>query len=100
MAYPSYTSYTTSSAASAASALHLRHKRSAINRTSPAADVMSLERLIRDGPPDSDVRGALESARLKVLDQGIRADSDGMVSCSRANIWIYFAFYADEYDFE
>ena len=41
---------------------------------------MSLERLIRDGPPDSDIRGALESARLKVLDQGIRADSDGMVS--------------------
>ena len=41
---------------------------------------MSLERLIRDGPPDSDVHGALESARLKVLDQGIRADSDGMVS--------------------
>ncbi len=60
----------------------LRTKRSALalSRTSPAADAMSLERLVRDGPPDGDARGALESARLKVLDQGIRADSDGMVS--------------------
>lgn len=62
------------------SAIQLRHKRSAISRTSPAADTMSLERLLRDGPPNGDIRGALESARLKVLDQGIKADSDGMVS--------------------
>lgn len=62
------------------SAVQLRHKRSAISRTSPAADTMSLERLLRDGPPNGDVSGALESARLKVLDQGIKADSDGMVS--------------------
>lgn len=43
---------------------------------------MSLDRLIREGPPDGDVNGALESARLKVLDQGIRSDSDGMVRIS------------------
>lgn len=61
-------------------AVPLRTKRSALSRSSPAADTMSLERLIRDGPPNGDVRGALESARLKVLDQGIKADSDGMVS--------------------
>ncbi|RYO81380.1 hypothetical protein DL766_002815 [Monosporascus sp. MC13-8B] len=68
-------------------AVPLHHKRSALSRTSPAADTMSLERLIRDGPPDDDVRGALESARLKVLDQGIKTDSDGMVS-------LYLLFYA------
>jgi cell cycle arrest protein BUB2 len=41
---------------------------------------MSLERLLREGPPNGDVEGALESTRLKILDQGIRSDSDGMVS--------------------
>ncbi|RYO99806.1 hypothetical protein DL764_006699 [Monosporascus ibericus] len=65
----------------------LHHKRSALSRTSPTADAVSLERLIRDGPPDDDVRGALESARLKVLDQGIKTDSDGM-SSSRIYAWL------------
>ncbi|RYP55011.1 hypothetical protein DL768_000327 [Monosporascus sp. mg162] len=68
-------------------AVPLHHKRSALSRTSPAADAVSLERLIRDGPPDDDVRGALESARLKVLDQGIKTDSDGM-SSSRIYAWL------------
>ncbi|EMR63154.1 putative mitotic check point protein [Eutypa lata UCREL1] len=68
-------------------AIPLRTKRSALSRSSPAADTMSLERLIRDGPPNGDVRGALESARLKVLDQGIKADSDGM-SSSRIYVWL------------
>ena len=45
-----------------------------------AADALSLDKLIRDGPPDGDVVGALESTRLKILDQGIKSDSDGMVS--------------------
>lgn len=45
-----------------------------------AADALSLDRLIREGPPDGDVAGALESTRLKILDQGIKSDSDGMVS--------------------
>lgn len=57
----------------------LNSKRTALSRPSRIADTMSLERLIRDGPPDGDVRGALASARLKVLDQGIKSDSDGMV---------------------
>lgn len=56
-------------------------QRFAMSTTSAAADAVSLERLLRDGPPDdSDVPSALESARLKVLDQGIKSDSDGMVS--------------------
>lgn len=55
-------------------------RRSALSKRSLAADAMSLERLLRDGPPDGDVEGALESARLKILDQGIKSDSDGMVS--------------------
>lgn len=59
--------------------MSLNRQRSALSRTSAAADNMSLERLIREGPPDGDVKGALESTRLKVLDQGIKADTDGMV---------------------
>ncbi|KAH8675703.1 putative mitotic check point protein [Xylariales sp. PMI_506] len=69
------------------SPLTLTRQRSAISRTSAAADAVSLERLIRDGPPDSDVQGALESARLKVLDQGIKSDSDGMSSV-RIYVWL------------
>lgn len=61
------------------SAMSLNRQRSGLSKTSQAADGMSLERLIREGPPDGDVKGALESARLKVLDQGIKSDSDGMV---------------------
>jgi cell cycle arrest protein BUB2 len=53
---------------------------SVLSKRSLAADAMSLERLIREGPPNGDVEGALESTRLKILDQGIRSDSDGMVS--------------------
>lgn len=47
-----------------------------------AHDALSLERLIRDGPPDGDFESALESARIKVLKQEIKSDSDGMVSSS------------------
>jgi len=58
-------------------------RRSALSKRSLAADAMSLERLLREGPPDGDVEGALESTRLKILDQGIKSDSDGMVSKTR-----------------
>jgi cell cycle arrest protein BUB2 len=58
-------------------------RRSALSKRSLAADAMSLERLLREGPPNGDVEGALESTRLKILDQGIRSDSDGMVSTTR-----------------
>ncbi len=61
-------------------------RRSALSKRSLAADSMSLERLLRDGPPNDDVDGALESARLKILDQGIRSDSDGMVSISTGHV--------------
>jgi cell cycle arrest protein BUB2 len=44
------------------------------------ADGMSLERLIREGPPEGDVVGGLESARYKILESGIKSESDGMVS--------------------
>ncbi|CAP59972.1 uncharacterized protein PODANS_1_2950 [Podospora anserina S mat+] len=53
-------------------------RRSALNKRSPAADAMSLDKLLREGPPNGDIEGALESSRLKILDQGIKADSDGM----------------------
>jgi cell cycle arrest protein BUB2 len=53
-------------------------RRPVVNKKPIAADALSLDRLIRDGPPDGDVAGALESTRLKILDQGIKSDSDGM----------------------
>lgn len=43
------------------------------------ADMLSLDKLIRDGPPDNDLVGGLEATRLKILDQGIKSDNDGMV---------------------
>lgn len=55
-------------------------KRPAVGKKPIAADALSLDRLIRDGPPDGDLVGALDSTRLKILDQGIKSDSDGMVS--------------------
>ncbi|KAI0136587.1 rab-GTPase-TBC domain-containing protein [Xylariales sp. AK1849] len=67
--------------------ISVNRQRSALSRTSAAADTMSLERLIRDGPPDGEVQSALESARLKILDQGIKSDSDGM-SSSRIYVWL------------
>lgn len=45
-----------------------------------AYDHIPLEKLIRDGPPDGDWENALECARMKVLQQEIKSDSDGMVS--------------------
>lgn len=62
-------------------------RRPGLKPTSTAANEMSLERLIRDGPPAGDVDGAFESARLKVLDQGIKSDSDGM-SATRIYVWL------------
>lgn len=41
---------------------------------------LPMQTLIRDGPPDGDVVGALEATRYKILDEGIKSDSDGMVS--------------------
>jgi cell cycle arrest protein BUB2 len=60
----------------------------------PAAEALSLDRLIRDGPPDGDLLGGLEATRLKILDQGIKSDGDGMVRAtypSSINGAIYFS---------
>jgi len=53
-----------------------------LSRVPSAADSLSLDRLIREGPPDDDVISALSTMRFKVLDQGIKTDTDGMVSCT------------------
>ncbi|CAL3962186.1 unnamed protein product [Diplocarpon coronariae] len=52
-----------------------------------AADALSLDRLIREGPPDGDLIGALDSVRLKILDLGIKSDTDGMSSL-RIYVWL------------
>jgi cell cycle arrest protein BUB2 len=60
----------------------------------PAAEALSLDRLIRDGPPDGDLLGGLEATRLKILDQGIKSDGDGMVRATYSwsiNGAIYFS---------
>jgi cell cycle arrest protein BUB2 len=46
---------------------------------------LSLDKIIRDGPADGDYIGALESARWKVVDEGIKSADDGMVSRSNDN---------------
>lgn len=49
-------------------------------------ELLSLDRIIRDGP-DGGLEGALEKTRLKILDQGIKSDSDGMSSL-RIYVWL------------
>ncbi|KAF2965369.1 hypothetical protein GQX73_g8190 [Xylaria multiplex] len=71
----------------ASSSAPLHTKRAALSRSSSAADALSLDRLIREGPPDQDVGSALTNMRFKVLDQGIKSDIDGM-SSSRIYIWL------------
>ncbi|KAI1734238.1 rab-GTPase-TBC domain-containing protein [Xylaria scruposa] len=72
-------------AASSTTSLHA--KRVALSRTPSAADALSLDRLIREGPPGDDVSSALATMRFKVLGQGIKSDIDGM-SSSRIYIWL------------
>lgn len=63
-----------------AQAMTAASKKQTTNTKKPmAAEVLSLERLIRDGP-DGDLIGSLEITRLKILDQGIKSDGDGMAS--------------------
>ena len=42
---------------------------------------LSLQQMIRDGPNEGDLLGALETARWKVIDEGVKAAEDGMVRC-------------------
>ncbi|KAH6608786.1 cell cycle arrest protein BUB2 [Trichoderma cornu-damae] len=48
---------------------------------------LSLQQIIRDGPNDGDFVGALESARWKVVDEGVKAAEDGM-SPLRIYVWL------------
>ncbi|KAG6040486.1 hypothetical protein E4U41_000429 [Claviceps citrina] len=48
---------------------------------------LSLQQLFRDGPSDGDYLGALESARWKVIDEGIKSADDGM-SPLRIYVWL------------
>lgn len=43
---------------------------------------LSLQQIIREGPNNGDFLGALESARWKVIDEGVKAAEDGMVRAS------------------
>ncbi|QPG99811.1 hypothetical protein C2857_002606 [Epichloe festucae Fl1] len=48
---------------------------------------LSLQQIFRDGPSDGDYLGALESARWKVIDEGIKSADDGM-SPLRIYVWL------------
>lgn len=50
---------------------------------------LSLQQIIREGPTDGDFLGALESARWKVIDEGVKSAEDGMVSFAypRPSLW-------------
>lgn len=43
---------------------------------------LTLQQIIREGPANGDFRGALESARWKVIDEGVKSAEDGMVGLS------------------
>ncbi|KAI8954301.1 rab-GTPase-TBC domain-containing protein [Xylaria longipes] len=73
--------------ASSSASLHAR--RAVLSRTPSAADALSLDRLIREGPPGDDVSSALATMRFKVLGQGIKSDIDGMVRSSSSRIYIW-----------
>lgn len=45
---------------------------------------MSLQQIIKEGPRDGDYLGALESARWKVVDEGVKSAEDGMVWTAQA----------------
>jgi len=61
-------------------------RRHVVSKRIVAADAIHLDRLIRDGPLDGDLAGALESTRLKILDQGVKSDTDGMVDVQPSNL--------------
>lgn len=48
---------------------------------------LSLDKIIREGPADGDYVGALESARWKVVDEGVKSAEDGM-STVRIYVWL------------
>ena len=62
-------------------AMSLRKQNSGLMRK--AGEHVSLDRIVRDGPA-VDMAHALDTIRLKILDQGIKSDSDGMVRSASA----------------
>ncbi|KAK2937801.1 Rab-GTPase-TBC domain [Fusarium oxysporum f. sp. vasinfectum] len=48
---------------------------------------LPLHQIIREGPTDGDFLGALESARWKVIDEGVKSAEDGM-STLRIYVWL------------
>lgn len=58
----------------------VKGRRPGLPRRSAVADELSLERLIPHGPPDGDVTSAIESMRYRVLHDGIKSNTEGMVS--------------------
>ncbi|KAJ6445841.1 mitotic check point protein (Bub2) [Purpureocillium lavendulum] len=55
-------------------------KRSGLKKPVFSHGHLTLPQIIRDGPNDGDFVGALESARWKVIDEGIKSAEDGMAS--------------------
>lgn len=54
---------------------------------------MSLHQIMKEGPNDGDYLGALESARWKVIDEGVKSAEDGMVrveTCALLNKLLTF----------
>ncbi|PNY24042.1 Cell division control protein 16 [Tolypocladium capitatum] len=62
-------------------------KRSSLKKPVFSHGHLSLQQIIRDGPNDGDFVGALESARWKVVDEGIKSADDGM-SPLRIYVWL------------
>ncbi|KAL3962024.1 hypothetical protein ACCO45_003547 [Purpureocillium lilacinum] len=64
------------------SAVAASAKRSGLKKPVFSHGHLTLQQIIRDGPNDGDFVGALESARWKVIDEGIKSAEDGMVRAS------------------
>lgn len=48
---------------------------------------LPLHQIIREGPTDGDFLGALESARWKVIDEGVKSAEDGMVRSGQSQVY-------------
>ncbi|KAK7226607.1 hypothetical protein V2G26_014610 [Clonostachys chloroleuca] len=62
-------------------------KRAGVNKPVFSHGHLSLQQILRDGPNDGDYVGALESARWKVIDEGVKSAEDGM-STVRIYVWL------------
>ncbi|KAL6791238.1 TBC domain-containing protein [Trichoderma sp. SZMC 28013] len=62
-------------------------RRSGVKKPNFSHGHLSLQQIIREGPNDGDFNGALESARWKVIDEGVKAAEDGM-SPLRIYVWL------------